>query len=928
MNHTKNGTVFGKYSLLKELGRGGMGVVYLAEDRELKRRCALKVLLQNDKRAIERFIREARAVARLNHNNIIKIYEIGNAPRIFFTMEYIEGVPLTEKIGNMSYRESLLLFYKICDGVAYAHQNNIVHRDLKPGNIVIDKHGEPIILDFGLAKHTVHDTGITETGQMLGTPKYMAPEIAKGKEVGEKGDIYSLGVILYQMLTNHVPFDGENLFEILFQITTNDIIPPSRLNFAIKDKDIEIVCLKCLKKSPAERIASVDFLKREIQAIIDNKPIRTRPPSTLQKLKAWGYKNKALFVILSALSVISVFLTASLMFISQKRHQALVESSTVKLNSFVRNLRYHRKECENNIALFHYLGKVKQEYQVMQKEFFHASNDSAKKQALMEAIAQLQQNDIWNLQAQLDFFKFSVMLHLPRKKTLRVDVPELYKGYIASDLQHIISMTPDKLYCWKNDNNIPFFHIQNSLLSLPISKSKYDFDLFSHDGQTFIHEDNNVNLYSVKNRKKYFFHDKTTSSQQIIFCKNNRFVAFQDDSRGEIYLYNYRTSKLIHTFKKPGRQKSRICFSPKGNFLFLLFGGETILYNIATRKVIHRENSNYSIDKTYAIFSANEKNIFVFSRVGILKFNIDNKKFTKVNSGFYQSLHHLQMDYDQQFIIGSRNSEKGEILLFRSEESKDGKIDTNIRFYNAHKSHITHINSDHPHFIAVSSIDNHVSLHSPTNFAAKLSLLYDKPLLDLQLSTKNQDTLAVLTTTSYDEYVFPPRHNLSINAKTQNFIEKSAAAFFKSKESWLRYPIVGNSRGDVVVLPHHVGFFVWKKNNDTYTFSENIKLIQPRVFEIVVSSDGKQLIELRKNSLLTLFDTTDISKSKRIHIPHKSKENQVESVAFADHDKTLLYNFGKDIYTYNIQKGVSKKYIAFRMIFANCVTRVHIQWWV
>ncbi|WP_372365166.1 serine/threonine protein kinase [Candidatus Uabimicrobium sp. HlEnr_7] len=274
----------GKYRIINELGRGGMGVVYLAYDPNLQRKCALKVVLDHNDNSIKRFQSEAKAVAKIQHPNIIRIYDICETPCHFFVMDYVEGLPLNRYTVTLSIEEKLQLFKKICAAIQYAHDQNILHRDLKPENILVRDNGEPVIVDFGLAKNIKEEDNLTKTGEIFGSLKYMAPEIARAKKGTEQVDVYALGVILYEMLTGRVPFDGENRIELLYQLMTSEPIHPSRLNTSIpKEGPLETICMKALEKQPEKRISSVEFLHEEIQLYLNGDLIRLKPPTKWRK---------------------------------------------------------------------------------------------------------------------------------------------------------------------------------------------------------------------------------------------------------------------------------------------------------------------------------------------------------------------------------------------------------------------------------------------------------------------------------------------------------------------------------------------------------------------------------------------------------------------------------------------------------------------
>jgi len=228
-----NGIMVSHYRIIEKIGAGGMGEVYLAEDTKLKRQVALKFLPQhlvtsNDAKA--RFTREAQAVAKLDHPNIVTIYEVSEYQgRPFFAMQHVEGQPLRDliKAKELSIERVVDTAIHICEGLSKAHQAGITHRDIKPSNIVIDADGRPKLLDFGLAAVKGAEQ-LTKTGSTLGTTGYMSPEQARGQKVDQRSDLFSLGVVIYEMVTGRRPFRGEDDAATLHAITHDK---PTRRTF-------------------------------------------------------------------------------------------------------------------------------------------------------------------------------------------------------------------------------------------------------------------------------------------------------------------------------------------------------------------------------------------------------------------------------------------------------------------------------------------------------------------------------------------------------------------------------------------------------------------------------------------------------------------------------------------------------------------------
>ena len=348
--------VFAGYKILGELPRGGQAVVYKAIHLATKTKVALKVLLPSllpSARARRNFEREAELIATLDHPNIVKIRDSGiTHGQYFFTMEYVRGEPLEKYVGsgNLSFRERILLFKKVCAAVAYAHQRGIMHRDLKSNNILVDDRGEPHILDFGLAKvagglgGSANDGDMpTMTGQWSGSLQYMSPEQASGRPdlLDVRTDVFSLGVILYRMCTGRFPFEfSGTLINCLENIQKADPIKPSGIARRI-DRDLETILLTALAKDLTRRYQSAFDLQNDIDNWLDQRPIRVRSSSTTYLLRKILAKHRyatavvvLLFLIVIGFACVTydLFLTARE---SQLRSEAAADQLAVEVTSKV-----------------------------------------------------------------------------------------------------------------------------------------------------------------------------------------------------------------------------------------------------------------------------------------------------------------------------------------------------------------------------------------------------------------------------------------------------------------------------------------------------------------------------------------------------------------------------------------------------------------
>jgi eukaryotic-like serine/threonine-protein kinase len=289
------------------LGRGGMGVVYRAWHQRLNRAVALKMLLAGPyarPQELERFLREAQAVAGLRHPNVVHIYDVGDVEgRPYFTMELVEGGTLAEKIQGIPQpaRQAAAQVATLADAIHAAHQSGIVHRDLKPGNILVTSDGTPKVADFGLARRLEDNGGLTLSGAPVGTPTYMAPEQARGERqtIGPPTDVYALGAILYELLTGRPPFRADSPTATLRQVVADEPVPPARLNARVPP-DLQTICLHCLNKDPQRRYASAAELAADLGRFLRQEPIHARPVGPLGRLARWSRRNPALAALVGA----------------------------------------------------------------------------------------------------------------------------------------------------------------------------------------------------------------------------------------------------------------------------------------------------------------------------------------------------------------------------------------------------------------------------------------------------------------------------------------------------------------------------------------------------------------------------------------------------------------------------------------------------
>lgn len=306
---------FGSYELMELLGQGGMGVVYKARQTRLNRLVAIKMLLSGGHASpeeVRRFHAEAEAAAKLDHPNIVPIYEVGEiGGRHFFSMAYIEGPSLAKQLRDEPFtvRAAVEMLRTIAEAVYYANSQGIVHRDLKPANILLGLDGRPRVTDFGLAKTLENAAELTTTGQILGTPSYMAPEQAAGlvKEISPRTDVYALGAILYEALVGRPPFRDASVWETIRQVINTEPVSPRLLNPTLP-RDLQTIVLKALEKQPAARFASAQDFADDLGRFLRDEPILARPVTRLEKCGRWVRKNRTVATLAAVLLGLVIFI--------------------------------------------------------------------------------------------------------------------------------------------------------------------------------------------------------------------------------------------------------------------------------------------------------------------------------------------------------------------------------------------------------------------------------------------------------------------------------------------------------------------------------------------------------------------------------------------------------------------------------------------
>ncbi len=566
---------FGHYQILSELGRGGMGCVYKAYDTKLERTVALKLILGGQgisPRQLKRFILEARATAQLQHPNIIAVYDVGETPKPYFTMEYIEGDTLAalSRQRLVTPRKAAKIIMQCADALSLAHKNGIVHRDIKPSNIMMIGQKTPKIMDFGLAKMIHKNHKLSKDGDFLGTPAYMSPEQANQEDVKGASDIYSLGASLYDLLTGRPPFEGDSHFHILAQLSQKDPIAPRMLKPDIPI-DLEAICLKCLEKKPSARYKDAQALAKDLENFIENRPISAKQSTRWTILQKWGMRNKTA-VFVSLLSFFLVVLSVATIIILQMRANQTLAGKNSAL------------EKANEI--------VEQEKEKAQKEKEKAQK--AQKEAIEER--DLAQEVLYSM-------NLTLAQRYCQEKKIRKATDLLYHDYCPEEkrgwewkwLNHLLDDNFQTLSC--NED-------MGTCVSSPDGRYLAATTILSK----------NIHLWDQFSGTKVVLSSSTTDakgSDRDYCCAfspdSKKLAALKDD--GELTIWNLQSQEKICTLSH-SNMGTHCVFSPDGKKVLCGYrgadqspseqGSTLVLWDIQKRRIIQEWNAHAKVQVTVA----------------------------------------------------------------------------------------------------------------------------------------------------------------------------------------------------------------------------------------------------------------------------------------------------------------------------------------
>jgi tRNA A-37 threonylcarbamoyl transferase component Bud32 len=360
------GAAMGDYELLKMLGQGGMGVVFKARQKSLNRDVALKMINAGrlaDDRQVRLFQIEAEAIAALDHPHIVPILDTGNhLGLLYYTMKLIDGRNLAVSLDRFRDQPMAIarLMVRVAEAIHHAHQRGVLHRDLKPSNILVDEQGEPHVIDFGLAKRLGEGTSVeSSSSHPMGTPTFMSPEQTRRRpdEITTATDVYGLGTILYTLLAGRPPFSGTSVPEVFLQITDQDPPPPHDRNSNV-NRDLETICLKCLRKDPWDRYASARDLADDLNRWIEGRPIVARPASKVERAVKWVRRRPEIAALSAAVVILTMLGLAGIIWIWIAAITARDESLIIQHLTYKAILNLAQDKADRSSFEWYYLDRM------------------------------------------------------------------------------------------------------------------------------------------------------------------------------------------------------------------------------------------------------------------------------------------------------------------------------------------------------------------------------------------------------------------------------------------------------------------------------------------------------------------------------------------------------------------------------------------
>ncbi|BBM87233.1 protein kinase domain-containing protein [Candidatus Uabimicrobium amorphum] len=591
----KPGDMLSHFEIISKIGAGGMGVIYLARDMQTDRKVALKLILNDQQASVsqkQRFLQEIKALARLQHPNIVQFISFDDTPVEYYAMEYIEGETIDSLIGKNDWSQIAKIFEQIFMAVAEIHKREIVHRDLKPSNVMIDRYHQPKIMDFGLAKMTTNSAYVTRSGNIVGSLAYMSPEQAAGIEVTGRSDVYSLGATLYHILTGRPPFQGENIFA---QVNNTEPVEPRTLNSEIP-VELEAICLKCMEKSPRYRYASAEDAATDLGNFNKNLPIKAKPSSTMIRVRKFFMRNKL------ACSVVSGLVLFILCLISWHIYSL-----------------YHEQEIAIAAKNQEEEAKQKAQHQATEAKLLLAKISLAQgkrfaKKGLWRDCGALSANSLTFLQGLTG--KKIEKARQEGTKWLQRSSHNYRRLWTAGDIHRGLSKviySPDGKTLYGIDHDRHLVSVYNSETGEHIEDTMphtthINSIAFSRDGKWFVAADALGNI-SVRNNEEGSIKKWKAHKQQIhtlSFHPQSKILS-SISSSGNVKLWNVEQQKLVKSWGGHSEKTFCVAFHPQGKLLATVSKTEIKIWDWRNQKLIVGDSSLEFYRGACVIFSPDGK---------------------------------------------------------------------------------------------------------------------------------------------------------------------------------------------------------------------------------------------------------------------------------------------------------------------------------
>ncbi|WP_372370203.1 protein kinase [Candidatus Uabimicrobium sp. HlEnr_7] len=643
----KPGQKLNQYLIIEEIGRGGMGIVYKASDSHLKREVAIKVILSpNDKKHSEKLLKEAQSIAQLSHPNIIQVFEVHSSPIPFFVMEFIDGQSLDQfikkrnkTIRGKEYSNTIVnIFISAAKALQFAHDKKIIHRDIKPENIMLDKHLKPKIMDFGLADIEWCDVSVT--GELAGTPMYMSPEQAKSRKLTRSSDIYSLGASLYEALTTRAIFQGDTLFNIMFQIMHEEPVRLRLLNPEIS-KDLEAICLKCVEKKADKRYKAMELLGNDLKNYLEGKPVVAKPINSLRRIYRFAKRNKLLSSIIFVIPFIILVASAFYYYKEREIHQITEKKEIIvqQKQNEIADKEVIVQQKQNEIVEKEKLIK-KQKQDIRQKSYFNLVNNLfLMKEHIYNGYlptedpfekAEENYRDLGVNPSKNIEFRF-----LKKKYKIYSKVQEHAPRYIFTTPNRLIIVSSNTIVQRKigslKEEKIIILREKGYLLNVICAAQSNDKTLIS-----IIAEYAGINyliVYNIKNFKRIAIQELIQKPKEgyssCFFYEKNTLISGRALSIGTSYIEgnklktNFKKIFPLNPFNKSINTITSITKDQKNGYVLFIYSGKMYSYNLKDKKAkpkIKAALTGHLI--TCYTYNPNTKTIFAGTARGKL-FSID-----------------------------------------------------------------------------------------------------------------------------------------------------------------------------------------------------------------------------------------------------------------------------------------------------------------